>query len=508
VTESLVEMKNISISFFGAKALDDVTINFEKSQISGLVGENGAGKSSLIKILSGVYKETGGEIFLNGERIVIDNPRQAINMGIITVHQEINIEPYLSVAENIFLGRQSTNKFGLIDYKKLNSEAIYWLAQLDIQIDPETIMEQISVAEQQMVVIAKAISLNAKLIIFDEPTASLSKKETASLFNVIKKLKEREISVVYISHRLEEIKRLCCNVWVLRDGKLVGKRDVAAVDTNEIIQMMIGRNIEKLIHKEDKVFNEVVLETENITAVDRSFYNVNFSLYKGEILALTGLVGSGRTEIGLAIFGDKKYHGNIKLDSCMFHPKNTSDSINAKIGYVTEERKELGLILPHSVYTNISMAVLKKLSYFNFLTNKKQEQNLASEYVDKFSIKTTNLNQPVRFLSGGNQQKVVIAKWLAIKPNILIVDEPTRGVDVGAKMGIYQLIQELTKEGVSILMISSDLPEVLLLSDRILIMHEGTIAGSILRKEASEEIIMQYATGQKNNKRILQDACA
>jgi ribose transport system ATP-binding protein len=498
-------MKNISISFYGAKALDEVNINFEKSQIAGLVGENGAGKSSLIKILSGVYKQTEGDIFLNGQHIIIDNPMQAINMGIITVHQEINIEPYLSVAENIFLGRQNKNKSGFIDYKKMNKEAEYWLTQLDIQIDPQTLLSEISVAEKQMVVIAKAISLEAKIIIFDEPTSSLSKKETDSLFKILKKLKERDISIIYISHRLEEIKNVCDVVWVLRDGKIVGKRNVSDINLNEIIQMMIGRSIERIIQKDEKKSDEVVLEVNNITAADKSFYDISFKLFKGEILALTGLVGSGRTETGLAVFGDKKYTGEIKLSSRIFKPKNPNDSIKSRIGYVTEERKELGLILPHSVYSNISMAVLKKLSRFGFFTNNKQELDLASEYIRNFSIKTANMKQPVQFLSGGNQQKVVIAKWLAIKPNILIVDEPTRGVDIGAKMGIYQLIKELTKEGVSILMISSDLPEVLLLSDRILIMNEGTITGSILANEANEEIIMQYATGQTQERKHLEN---
>ncbi|MDR0878749.1 MAG: sugar ABC transporter ATP-binding protein [Treponema sp.] len=484
------------MSFFGVKALDDVSISLEKSQIMGLVGENGAGKSTLIKILSGVYRQTEGDIFIEGTRMRIESPASAIRNGVITVHQEITIEPHLSVAENIFLGRQIVHKTGLIDYKKMNAEAVYWLKQLDIDISPEKIVRDISVAEQQMVVIAKAISLNARVIIFDEPTASLSKKETDSLFTILRKIKEKGISVIYISHRLEEIKTICDIVWVLRDGKCIGSRDVHTVDLGEIIQMMIGRNIEKIIHREEKTFDDVILEVTNISSLNGAFRNISFKLHRGEIVTLTGLMGSGCTEIGRALFGDNKYEGEIKLDAKVFHPKRPMDSMRAKIGYISEERKELGLILPHSVYSNISMAVLKELADFGFFTNIKNEQALGSEYIAKFSIKTPSLNQPVKYLSGGNQQKVVIAKWLAIKPDILIVDEPTRGVDVGAKMGIYQLLHELTKEGVSILMISTDLPEVLLLSDRILILQEGAINGSIAARDASEEIIMNYATGQ------------
>lgn len=503
LSEYLLEMKNISMIFPGVKALDDVSITLKNCEILGLVGENGAGKSTLIKILSGVYKPTEGEILFSGQKINIESPTFAIEKGIATVHQEINMEPYLSVAENIFLGKQYKNKFGLIDHKKMKEEAQRFISELSIDIKPDSILSEISVAEQQMVAIAKAISLHAKVIIFDEPAASLSKKETDSLFAVIKKIKEKGISVIYISHRLEEIKNMCDTVWVLRDGKVVGNKDVSKIEISEIVKMMIGRNIDDIIQKRKKSFDKVVLEVNNITAEDNSFRNVSLTLYEGEILTLAGLVGSGRSEVGRAIFGDNKYKGEIKLYGKNFAPKKPIESIKSKIGYVSEERKEQGLILPHSVAGNISMAVLKSLSLFGMFRNTKKENSLADEYVDKFRIKTRSLSQAVGFLSGGNQQKVVIAKWLSIKPKILIVDEVTRGVDVGAKMGIYKLLEELTRDGVSILMISSDLPEVLLLSDRILVMREGIVAGCVLREDASEESIIKYATGQvKDYKKI------
>lgn len=497
MTESdpLLWMKGITKVFPGVRALYNVDFKLESGEVRALVGENGAGKSTLIKILSGIYQPTEGEIFLCGEKTVINHPSDAKRLGIAPVHQEVNLEPYLSVAENIFLERQPLNKFGLIDYKKMNADASYWLDQMGIYINPKMPLGMVSIAEKQMVAIAQAISLNAKIIIFDEPTSSLTQKETEHLFTVIKKLREKEIGIIYISHRLEEIFRICTSLTVMRDGQVTGNEKIENVTTDDIIRMMVGRELKDMFRRKNDYTGAPLLEIKGLK-VKGILNDINIVLHKGEILGLSGLVGSGRTELARAIFGDLPYQeGEIYLEGKLIEPKQPSDSIKNGIALVPEDRKEIGLVLKQSVLKNISVTVLKKFQKFGFIAEK-GERELASSYIQRLAIKTPSPDQEAQFLSGGNQQRIVIAKWLATNPKVLIIDEPTRGIDVGAKSEIHELLDNLAAEGMAILMISSELPEIITMSDRVAVMYQGRICATLDRQDISEENIVFCATGQ------------
>jgi ribose transport system ATP-binding protein len=492
---SLLEMRNISKVFPGVRALNQVSIAVQAGEVRAVVGENGAGKSTLIKILSGVYQPTEGEILLDGRRELIQDPAHALKLGIIPVHQEVNLEPYLSIAENIFIGRQPHNRLGLIDFGQMNKDAAHWLSELGVSTDPSLPLGMISIAERQMVAIARAVSLDARVVIFDEPTSSLTLRETERLFTVIRRLKAKNISVIYISHRLEEIFRICDTLTVMRDGALVATKAITDVNTDGVIRMMIGRDLKDLYQKTDTPTGAPVLEVKHLT-VKGILNDISLTLHRGEILGISGLVGAGRTELARAIFGDLPYQaGEIVVDGKPIRPTCPDDCISAGIGLVPEDRKDQGLVLPMPVRNNISMAVIDKLSRMGIIREGK-EAELADESVRRLAIKTPSIKQQVQYLSGGNQQRVVIAKWLATNPKVLLVDEPTRGIDVGAKSEIYALLNRLAGQGVAILMISSELPEILAMSDRILVMYQGRIKAELPGKGATEETIMRFATGQ------------
>jgi ribose transport system ATP-binding protein len=494
----LLELEHVSKSFPGVHALDDVRFDLQAGEVHALLGENGAGKSTLVKILSGVYRPDGGVIRLAGETVEIRDPTHAQALGISPVHQELQLEPFLSVAENIFLGRQPLNRFGLIDRRRMARDAGDILRRLGVSLDPHAMVETMSVAQRQIIAIARAASTAARIIIFDEPTSSLTDRETSLLFDMIGRLRSEGLGIIYISHRMEEIFRICNRVTVLRDGRYVATRPVAETEMRELIGMMIGRDISELFRKESTAIGEPVLEVSNLSRRGL-LRDVSLSVRRGEIVGIAGLVGAGRTELARAIFGDLPLDsGVIRVDGNLMRRRHSSrDAILAGVGLVPEDRKEQGLVTGLSVRQNISMGMLRLLSRASVLSIGR-EKRLAEDYVRKLAIKTPSIEQKATYLSGGNQQRVVIAKWLATRPKLLIVDEPTRGVDVGAKAEIHGLLAGLAKEGMAILMISSDLPEILAMSDRVIVMHQGGIAADLDHHEATQERIMYYATGQAN----------
>ncbi len=491
----LLEMRSVSKVFPGVRALNQVSIALQPGEVRALVGENGAGKSTLIKILSGVYQPSEGEIFLDGRLTEMRDPAHALKLGIIPVHQEVNLEPYLSIAENIYIGRQPRNRFHLIDYPRMNTDAARWLAELGVVTEPSLPLGMVSIAERQMVAIARAVSLDARVVIFDEPTSSLTQRETERLFSVVRRLKEKNIAVIYISHRLEEIFRICDTLTVMRDGALVTTKAITGVNTDDVIRLMIGRDLKDLYQKTATPIGRPVLAVKKLS-VQGILKDISFILHSGEIVGISGLVGAGRTELARAIFGDLPYQvGEIWVDGKLLRATCPDDCIDAGIGLIPEDRKDEGLVLGLPVANNISMTILGKLTRWGVIRGRK-EMAVAEEFVHRLAIKTPSVKQQVQYLSGGNQQRVVIAKWLVTNPKVLLVDEPTRGIDVGAKSEIYALLNQLAGQGVAILMISSELPEILAMSDRILVMYQGRIQAELPGKTASEETIMRFATGQ------------
>jgi ABC-type sugar transport system ATPase subunit len=495
----LLEVREVTKSFPGVLALNKVNFALRQGEVHALVGENGAGKSTLIKIICGVYQPTEGVLYWKGQQTTIHSPAEALRLGIVPVHQELNLEPYLSVAENIFIGRQPKNRLGLIDHRRMNEMAITWLREFGLKTDPTVPVGMISIAERQMVSIARAVSLNAHVVIFDEPTASLTRRETELLFDVIKRLRSKGLGIIFISHRMEEIFGLGDRVTIMRDGSVIATTAVAEISTDEIIRKMIGRDLREMFKKDSSLPGEPVLEVRNLN-VPGLLHDVSLTLRRGEILGLAGLVGAGRTELARAIVGDLKHDsGSLVVEGRTIQIKSPAEALKVGIGLVPEERKELGLVLGLSVKKNISIGILRRLAPLGLIRTR-QETEVAREYVDRLSIRTPSLGQGVQYLSGGNQQRVVVAKWLATTPKILIVDEPTRGIDVGAKAEIHILLNDLAKQGVSIIMISSELPEVLAMSDRILVMHEGAIVAELDGKKTNEEEILRYATGELQQK--------
>jgi ribose transport system ATP-binding protein len=495
--QKVLEMKNITKTFPGVKALDRVNFSLEKGEVHALLGENGAGKSTLMKVLNGIHERDEGEIFVKGEPVKFQNTKEAQNAGLAIIHQELELIPYLNVAENIFLGREERNGV-FINYKKLYQKTGEVLDLLGVDIDPRAKIKDLNIGSQQMVEIAKAVSQNADILLMDEPTSSLTNQEIEILFQLIERLKEQEIAIVYISHRLEEVFEICDRVTVLRDGQFVGEVKTSETDEDELIKMMVGRTIEDRFPKMNFNPGEEILRIENLSVPDE-IENASFSLKKGEILGIAGLMGSGRTELAKAIFGVFKektgqifYRGDqLKIDS-------PADAIDNGIYYLSEDRKEEGLILGLSVADNISISVLKTILNANTFIDAAAEKDLAEKYIKDLNIKTPSEKQLVKNLSGGNQQKVVISKLLSTRPEVVIFDEPTRGIDVGAKREIYNLMQDLIDEGVAVILISSELPEVLNLSNRILVMHEKEIMGELDAAEADQEAIMKLATGRRS----------
>ncbi len=495
--KEILKMENISKSFPGVKALDDVNFTVYENEVMALLGENGAGKSTLMKILSGVYTKDEGKIILEGEEVDITSPRDATSKGIAIIHQELNLVPYLTVYENIFLGREMKSPYGGLYKKEMIKQSREILERLKVNISPTTTVNYLSIAQQQMVEIAKALSLNAKIIIMDEPTDTLTDNEVSSLFQIIRELKKQGKGLVYISHRIQEVFEVCDKLTVLRDGQFVGERNVSEVDEGEIIRLMVGRTLDEQFPYIKTDYDEEVLKVENLN--NEYVKDLSFTLKKGEILGISGLVGAGRTELAKTLYGFyKKDTGKIILNGEELNLNSPKEALDKGIVYVSEDRKSDGLILIMDVKSNITISALEKFKTFLGL-DKKKEYEVAEEYKEKINIKTPSLYQQVKNLSGGNQQKVAIAKSLLTDPKVLILDEPTRGVDVGAKREIYDLLNEIKKEGRSIIMISSEMPEILGMSDRILVMHEGELKGELNREEATQEKIMSYIVRGEEN---------
>ncbi|MCK5129485.1 MAG: sugar ABC transporter ATP-binding protein [Clostridiales bacterium] len=492
MSELLLNMEGVEKYFPGVHALKKCCFDLRKGEVHALVGENGAGKSTLMKVLTGIFIPESGQITLESKCVNFKSPRQAQLAGISIVHQELNLMNHLTAAQNIFIGRESDGLF--LNEKSINDKTLELFKKLNIKLDPEEKVGNLSVSHQQMIEIAKAISYDAKIIIFDEPTATLTDVEIEELFKIMNELKSQGVGMVYISHRMDEIKKISDRVTVLRDGEYIGTEDSAKVKIDDIIHMMVGR----ITYEEHKKISDnkekppVVLKVENMSSKDVN--NVSFELHKGEILGFAGLIGAGRTELARLIFGaDKKTTGEIYLDGKKVNVKSPHDAVRLGIGYLSEDRKRYGLSLGMSVANNIVMPNLDEYITAGIISEKKIKK-IASEYVDKINIKTPSVGQLVKNLSGGNQQKVIIAKWLLKNSDILIFDEPTRGIDVGAKSEIYKIINKLAKSGKSIIIISSELPELLRMSDRVLVMCEGTHTATLELDQINQNTIMKYAT--------------
>ncbi len=494
MSELILKMKGIDKSFVGVHALKGVDFDLYKGEVHALMGENGAGKSTLMKVLTGIYAKDSGEITYEGQLVNYASPRESQEAGISIVHQELNMMNHLSVAQNIFIGREMM-KGKLIDDRKMNEEAKKLFLKLNIDIDPSETMGNLTVGKQQMCEIAKAISKDAKLIVFDEPTAALTDSEIEELFKIIRDLREKNLGIIYISHRMDEINVITDRVTVMRDGEYVGTLITKDCTKSDIINMMVGRVIYEDPKQKSNVPKDapIVLSVKNLNA-GKMVKDISFDLRKGEILGFSGLMGAGRTETARAIFGaDPIESGEIYINGKLVSIKTPQDAVNAGIGYLSEDRKRFGIIVEKTVAENSTMATLEKFTK-GFFIDKKREKSESENYVAKLKTKTPTVDTAVMNLSGGNQQKVVIAKWLIRDCDILIFDEPTRGIDVGAKSEIYHLINELAAQGKSIIMISSELPEILRMSDRIIVMCEGRKTGEISIEEASQTNIMDAAT--------------
>jgi ribose transport system ATP-binding protein len=490
----VLEMRHIRKTFPGVVALDDVDFDLRRGEVHILLGENGAGKSTLMKILSGAYQKSAGQIVFDGHEVEIKNPKHAQTLGISTIYQEFNLIPHLSAGENIFLGREP-RRFGMIDQRAIFQEASRALNGLGLTLDPHKLIKELKVAEQQMIEVAKALSLDARILIMDEPTAALTEHEIKELFATIRSLRDKGVSIVYISHRMEELFEIGDRVTVLRDGRTVGTYDVRDMSKSELIRLMVNRELTELFPKERAELGPEVLRVEGLNT-QGGLKDINFSLRKGEVLGIAGLLGAGRTELARAIFGlDRIASGTISINGSAHRIGSPRVAINSGIGFLTEDRKSQGLVLPLSVKENLCLASVDKFSRWG-LMNAQDEQQAADRYVKDLRIKTPSLDQKVVYLSGGNQQKVVLSKWLCCKSEVFIFDEPTRGVDVGAKAEIYQLMNKLTASGVAIIMISSEMLEVLGMSDRILVMRGGRITGEFSADEATQERVLQCALGE------------
>ena len=487
--------KNIGKTFSGVNVLRKVDFNVEPGEVHALVGENGAGKSTFAKILSGVYTPTEGEIFLDEKKIQIASPIAAQKNGISLIHQEPQSFSHLSVAENIFMGHMDGSNFSRVKWNDINKSSEKILLSIGLKINPKNIMEGLSIADQQMIEIAGALSKNSKILIMDEPTSPLTPNEVGKLFDIVNQLKNQGMAIIFISHRLEEIRAIADRVTIFRDGDLIATKKINEITNEEIIKFMIGRNIEEIdvIENEYVKKNEIILSVNNISQPG-NFKNISFDLKKGEILGFAGLVGAGRTEVAKTIFGAENYtEGEIVYEGNVILNKSPNEAIQKGFAYVPEDRKQMGIFGSVAVEDNITSAIPNDISNSFGLINTKIVSAKSSEYIDKFDIVLTSGRQLIQELSGGNQQKCIISKWLLSKPGILILDEPTRGVDVGVKSEMYEIINQLANMGTAIILISSELPEILSLSHRIVVMREGQITKILDSKEASQETIMKFA---------------
>ena len=494
-TKTILELKKINKAFPGVKALTDVDLMLNKGEVLALVGENGAGKSTLMKILSGAYKKDSGSIIFDGNEVEIQSPIHSEELGIAIIYQELNLIQRITVAENIYLGRYPKQN-GVIQWNQMYEDSQKLINELGIHIDVHKMLRELSLAEQQLIEIVKAVSINAKVVIMDEPISSLSQNETEILFEIIRKLKDKGTAIIFITHRLDEIYAVCDRMTILRDGCYIGSKAVKDVTKNEMIEMMIGRKLTNQYPERDTHIGETVLEVKNLSDGGLRVKNVSFQAHAGEVLGFAGLVGAGRTETMRMIFGaDKRVSGEIFIRGREVDICSPRDAIRNGIGFVTENRKEEGLFLRSSIKVNTVMVALKKILkaglYFDF----KKEKAYAEEYVKKLHTATSSVNKRVMFLSGGNQQKVVLAKWLLSDADIIILDEPTRGIDVGAKREIYEIINELVAEQKVVIVVSSDMEEVIGICDRIIVMHEGVISGEVSKENFTQSTIGQLSVG-------------
>ncbi len=495
--EYILEMKDIYKSFPGVKVLEGVNLRIRPGEVHALMGENGAGKSTLMKILMGIYKADQGDIILQGQKTEMHGPRDAMDKGISMIHQELNTLLDMEVAENVFVGREIVKKgfsgLKLVDLGRMRAETGQYFEEMNIHIDPRARMRTLSVAEMQLVEIVKAISLNSKIIVMDEPTSAITEKEAQVLFEQIDRLKKQGVAIIYISHKMDEIFRISDTITVLRDGQWIGTKPASELNDDSLIKMMVGRELTDIYPKESAPIGEEILRVEDLSR-GKKVRKASFTLRKGEVLGVAGLVGAGRSELVETIFGlYPKTGGAIYLNGEKVEIKSPREAIQHKIALITEDRKLTGLNLIGSVKENISAVSLKKLSPRG-IVDKRQENEIAEKYIKDLKIKTPDQNAIVGNLSGGNQQKVVLAKWLLDQPDIIIFDEPTRGIDIGAKRDIYLLINELAKEGKGVIVISSEMAEVMGISDRIIVMCEGEIKGDIPREDFSQELIMSHAS--------------
>ena len=500
MSEYLLELKGVCKSFPGVKALDGANLALRPGTVHALMGENGAGKSTLMKCLFGIYKMDEGEIILDGQKVEIKDPDDAMSKGIAMVHQELQPVLARSVGENMFLGRFPTKKFGplqIIDHKKMYEDTQYWLDQVKMDFNPKALLGSLSIGQMQSVEIAKAVSHNAKVVILDEPTSSLSDNEVEALFRIMNDLRDKGVAMVYISHKMDEIKRIADDITIMRDGQYVGTWPAAEMTTDQIIAKMVGRELTNVYPEKKGEIGDVVLEVENLCSIhERSFQNVSFTLRKGEILGFGGLVGAQRTELMEGIFGIRNIaSGKIKVNGMEMKIKKPADAMNAGIGLITEDRRGNGIMGCLSIKDNVGVSVYNKFLKAGFILDHPAINKVVDDSIDMLNIKTPSMKEHIENLSGGNQQKVIVARWLANNPDILIMDEPTRGIDVGAKHEIYEIMNDLAAQGKAIIMISSEMAELLGMSDRIYVMCAGKLRGEITDKaEMTQEKVMAYAT--------------
>ncbi|MFT7629843.1 MAG: ribose transport system ATP-binding protein [Mariniblastus sp.] len=495
----LLEVRKLSKSFPGVRALHRVDLSAKRGEVLSVIGENGAGKSTLMKILAGVQSADAGEILVDGKPVVFENTRAAMNHGIVLIHQELNLCDNLNVGQNIFLGREPS-KAGFVKSSEIYERSSEFLERVGLDVSPRTIVNRLTIGKQQMVEIAKALSVQARVLIMDEPTSSLSSKESESLFNLIESLRDQGVSIIYISHRLAEVKRLSNRVIVLRDGEFVGELNGAEITHDQMVSKMVGRDISQFYSRTQHLTGNTVIEVKDVTTSMWPKQKVSLNVKAGEIVGIAGLVGSGRTELLQTLFGvDRPLNGKIFINGQPVSMRTPREAIGHGIALVPEDRKQHGLQVEISVQDNIGMAGLREYAHrFGFANFKKQKSDSA-EMIERLAVKTPSDRQPAKFLSGGNQQKVVLGKWLSMSPKLLLLDEPTRGIDVGAKQEIYQLIEKLASEQMAILFVSSELEEIIGIADRAYIMHEGQITGELHRDQLNEESIMRLATNSARN---------
>lgn len=500
MAEYKLELKGICKSFPGVKALDNVQLALRPGTVHALMGENGAGKSTLMKCLFGIYKMDEGEVYYDGEKIEINNPDEAMKHGIAMVHQELQPVLARSVAENMYLGRFPTRNYGLlkvIDHKKMYEETGKWLKEVKMDFDPKAQLGTLSMGQMQSVEIAKAVSQQAKVVIFDEPTSSLSDNEVEALFRIMNELRDRGVTMVYISHKMDEIKRIADDITIMRDGTYIGTWTADELSTDQIIAKMVGRELTNVYPKRENTPGEVIMEVKNFSSIhEKSFQNISFKIHKGEILGFGGLVGAQRTELMEGIFGIRKASaGEILIHGKQVQIRHPKDAMKAGIGLITEDRRGSGIFGCLSIKDNVAVAVYNKHLEAGFVLNHKEINKIVDESIEKLRIKTPSMKEHISNLSGGNQQKVIVSRWLANDPDVLIMDEPTRGIDVGAKHEIYEIICDLAKQGKAIIMISSEMSELLGMSDRICVMCNGKLTGEITETSAmTQENVMKFAT--------------